>query len=80
MPETTQIILVVGFICLIFAVLLIHLGKHEDVNIRLIFRVKFSHKELEKHIKQQFIRPIMIFSFIGIYSIWIATISMLIVN
>lgn len=73
MSTTAQIILAVGIIFFIISVLLMIFAKQEGVKLRSVLWVTpFFYKELGKRIKPKFIKPIMVTSYIGISSIWIA--------
>ncbi|KPJ94505.1 MAG: hypothetical protein AMJ53_05115 [Gammaproteobacteria bacterium SG8_11] len=71
-------ILALGIISFLVAILLMHLGRHQDANIWSFFRIRFSYSALEKHVKHQFIRPIIVFAYIAIYSIWFAIFALVI--
>tara|TARA_R110001583_G_scaffold150925_1_gene302891 strand:- start:2417 stop:2665 length:249 start_codon:yes stop_codon:yes gene_type:complete len=81
MPIFAQILLLVGFSCIVFSTALVFIFKHPNTSrLNLVAKGSFVFRNLQEHVTTKWVNPIYTVLYVGLGCILIAILGVLIVN
>jgi hypothetical protein len=81
MPIFANVLLILGFTCVIVATALVFIFKLPDTSaLNLLAKGSFAFRDLQNHVAVNWVKPIYSITYIGLSCILIAILGVLIVN
>jgi hypothetical protein len=81
MPIFAQVLLFVGFTCVMISTVLVFVFKLPNTSaLNLLAKGSFAFRDLQSHVAVNWVKPIYLITYIGLSCILIAILGVLIVN